>query len=227
MSGAYIYNKHIMLPYIYLIKNQQNKIVYIGQQIGTKSIEEYKGSGLLLNRAYKKYGENYFKREIIEYCSVDELNDKEKLYIKQYNTKFPHGYNLTEGGDGMKGYQYTNNQKQNISKSKVGQKYPKEHGEKIRQAKLGKKRDQNTINRIIQTKASKYNIQPNLDLKGQYKSNSQKSVIQYDLQNNLINEYQSAQDAGRCLNKSGNQIADCAAGRQKTAYGYIWKYLLL
>ena len=48
MSGAYIYNKHIMRPYIYLIKNQQNKIVYIGQQIGTKSIEEYKGSGLLL-----------------------------------------------------------------------------------------------------------------------------------------------------------------------------------
>jgi len=213
-----------MLPYIYLVKNQQNRIVYIGQQIGTKSINGYKGSGLLLNRAYKKYGENYFKREIIEYCNIDELNDKEKLYIKQYNTKFPHGYNLTEGGDGMKGYQYTNDQKQNISKSKVGQKYPKEHGEKIRQSKLGKKRDQNTINKIIQTKASKHNIQPNLNLKGQYKSNSQKLVFQYDLQDNLLNEYQSAQDAGRCLGKSGNSIADCAAGRQKTAYGYKWKY---
>jgi hypothetical protein len=41
---------------------------------------------------------DYFKREIIEYCDVYELNDKEKLYIKQYNTKFPHGYNLTDGG---------------------------------------------------------------------------------------------------------------------------------
>jgi group I intron endonuclease len=215
-----------MRSYIYLVKNQQNKIVYIGQQIGTKSIEEYKGSGLLLNRAYKKYGENYFKREIIEYCNIDELNDKEKLYIKQYNTKFPHGYNLTDGGDGMKGYQYNDNQKQNISEAKTGQKYPKEHGDKIRQAKLGKKRDQETINKIIQTKASKHNIQSNLDLKGQYKSNSQKSILQYDLQGNLLNEYQSAQEAGRCLNKSGNQIADCASGRQKTAYGYIWKYLL-
>ena len=224
MSGAYIYNKYIMRPYIYLIKNQQNKIVYIGQQIGTKSIEEYKGSGLLLNRAYKKYGEDCFKREIIEYCSINELNDKEKLYIKQYNTKFPHGYNLTEGGDGMKGYQYNDNQKYNISKAKIGQKYPKEHGEKIRQSKLGKKRDQNTINKIIHTKASKHNIQPDLNLKGQYKSNSQKLVFQYDLQNTLINEYQSAQDAGRCLGKSGNSIADCASGRQKTAYGYIWKY---
>lgn len=216
-----------MHPYIYLVKNQQNKIVYIGQQIGTKSIEEYKGSGLLLNRAYKKYGESYFKREIIEYCSVDELNDKEKLYIKQYNTKFPHGYNLTDGGDGNKGLKFTKEQKQKISQSKQGQKYPKEHGEKIRQAKLGKKRDQETINKIIQTKASKHNIQSNLNLKGQYKSNSQKPILQYDLQGNLLNEFQSAQEAGRCLNKSGNQIADCAAGRQKTAYGFVWKYASL
>ena len=213
-----------MRPYIYLVKNQQNKIIYIGQQIGTKSLDKYKGSGLLLNRAYKKYGEEYFKREIIEYCNIDELDNKEKLYIKQYNTKFPHGYNLTDGGEGMKGYQYNDDQKQNISNAKIGQKYPKEHGEKIRISKLGKKRDPNTINKIIQTKASKHNIQYNLNLKGQYKSNSQKYILQYDFQNNILNEYQSAQEAGRCLNKSGNQIADCASGRQKTAYGFKWKY---
>jgi group I intron endonuclease len=215
-----------MRPYIYLVKNQQDKIIYIGQQIGTKSIDEYKGSGLLLNRAYKKYGESCFKREIIEYCDISELNDKEKLYIKQYNTKFPHGYNLTDGGDGNKGLKFTKKQKQKISQNKTGHEcYSNpERGEKIRQSKLGKKRDQNTINKIIQTKASKHNIQPNLDLKGQYKSNSQKTILQYDLQNNLLNEFQSAQEAGRCIRKSGNQIADCAAGRQKTAYGFIWKY---
>jgi group I intron endonuclease len=213
-----------MRPYIYLVKNQQGKIVYVGQQIGTKSIDKYKGSGLLLNRAYKKYGDDCFKREIIEYCNLHELNSKEELYIKQYNTKFPHGYNLTEGGEGMKGYKYNDNQKQNISDNKMDQKYPKEHGEKIRQAKLGKKQTQETINKIIQTKASKHNIQPNLDLKGQYKSNSQKKILQYDLQNNFLNEFQSAQEAGRCIGKSGNQIADCASGRQKTAYGFIWKY---
>jgi hypothetical protein len=153
------------------------------------------------------------------------------------------------GGNGTHGYVWTEDDKQKLSEvmkkyfeenPEAGKKHSerlkkhyeenpevrKEHGEKIRQAKLGKKRDQNIINKIIQTKASKHNIQPNLDLKGQHKSNSQKSIIQYDLQNNLLNEYQSAQDAGRCLGKSGNSIADCAAGRQKTAYGYIWKYLL-
>jgi group I intron endonuclease len=145
-----------MYPYIYLVKNSKNKVVYIGQQIGTKSIESYKGSGLLLNRAYKKYGETYFKREIIEYCDIDELNDKEKSYIKQYNTKFPHGYNLTDGGDGNKGLKFTKEQKQKVSQSKQGQKYPKEHGEKISKSKLGIKRDQKVIDKIINTKASKH-----------------------------------------------------------------------
>ena len=51
-----------------------------------------------------------------------------------------------------------------------------------------------------------------------------KPIFQYDLQDNFLNEYQSAQEAGRCLNKSGHSIADCASGRQKTAYGYKWKY---
>ena len=31
-------------------------------------------------------------------------------------------------------------------------------------------------------------------------------------------------EAGKYLNKSGNSIADCASGRQKTAYGFKWKY---
>jgi group I intron endonuclease len=225
MSGTYIYNKiKNMRPYIYIIKNQQGKIVYVGQQIGTKSINEYKGSGLLLNRAYKKYGESYFKREIIEYCDLNDLNNKEKLYIKQYNTKYPHGYNLTEGGEGMKGYHYNDIQKQNISKAKTGQKYPKEHGKKISQARLGQKHSEETINKISKTKALKHNIIVNASLKDKIKSNSQKCILQYDLDNNYIQEYKSAQEAGRCINKSGNQIADCASGRQKTAYGYKWKY---
>jgi group I intron endonuclease len=213
-----------MRPYIYLVKNLQNKIVYVGQQIGTKSLDEYKGSGLLLNRAYKKYGEGKFTREIIEYCDEDTLNIREQYYISFYNTKFPHGYNLTQGGEGMKGYKYASHQCDNISQAKQGQKYPKEHGEKIRQYRLGKKHTQETKDKIIKTKASKHNIKPDLTLKNTHKSNSQKAILQYDLKNNLINEYQSAQEAGRCFSKSGNSIADCASGRQKTAYGFKWKY---
>jgi hypothetical protein len=48
--------------------------------------------------------------------------------------------------------------------------------------------------------------------------------FKYDLKNNFIQEFPSAMEAGRALNKSGNSIADCASGRQKTAYGFTWKY---
>jgi len=40
----------------------------------------------------------------------------------------------------------------------------------------------------------------------------------------MIKEYPSANEAGRSINKQGNQIADCASGRQKTAFGYKWEY---
>ncbi len=56
-------------------------------------------------------------------------------------------------------------------------------------------------------------------------SNRVKKVQQFDLQNNLIKEWDSAQDAANYLNKSANSIRACANGSKKTAYGYIWKYV--
>ena len=60
-----------------------------------------------------------------------------------------------------------------------------------------------------------------------YPNPNKKIIYQYDINNNLINQYNSAAEAGKALNKSGNSIADCASGRQKTAYGFVWKYASL
>jgi predicted GIY-YIG superfamily endonuclease len=53
-----------------------------------------------------------------------------------------------------------------------------------------------------------------------------KPILQLDKQNNLINEFKSIKDALECLNKSPNNscITSCLKGRQKTAFGFIWKY---
>ena len=52
---------------------------------------------------------NDFKIEILEenISTIQELNKKEKFYIKKYNTYLGFGFNLTEGGDG--GFQACNN----------------------------------------------------------------------------------------------------------------------
>ena len=52
-----------------------------------------------LIRAINKYGWDQMKREIVEEnVPEDQLNDREKYWIKTYNTMTPHGYNLMEGG---------------------------------------------------------------------------------------------------------------------------------
>jgi group I intron endonuclease len=47
----------------------------------------------------QKYGLDNFDFEILEECLISQLDEKEKFYIKEYNSFFE-GYNLTLGGDG-------------------------------------------------------------------------------------------------------------------------------
>lgn len=85
--------------YIYKITNLINNKIYIGRHINKQKNDTYFGSGTLITRAIAKYGKDNFKKEIIYYCSSnDELNKKEIYYIKEYNSIFPNGYNISTGG---------------------------------------------------------------------------------------------------------------------------------
>jgi hypothetical protein len=53
-----------------------------------------------------------------------------------------------------------------------------------------------------------------------------KKILCYDKENNLICDFSSLKEASLWLNKKRNvsgDINDCIRGRQKTAFGYIWK----
>ena len=52
-----------------------------------------------LHRNIAKYSPEAFNWEVLEECLIEELNEKERYYIKYFNTLFPNGFNLTEGGD--------------------------------------------------------------------------------------------------------------------------------
>lgn len=61
----------------------------------------YFGSGILLNRVIQKYGIENFRKEILEEIEyLKDLNLREIFWIQELNTKYPNGYNLTDGGDG-------------------------------------------------------------------------------------------------------------------------------
>lgn len=89
---------------IYKITNKINEKCYIGQSIDCdRRIKEhcspsrYK-NGLTIDIAIHKYGVDAFDYQILEECSIDQLNDREQYWIKFFNSN-KQGYNLSEGGN--------------------------------------------------------------------------------------------------------------------------------
>ena len=115
---------------IYKITNILNNKCYIGQtsyilerriNLHLKEVK-YKTNSPLYN-SINKYGLENFKWEIITICnSKKELDEKEKYYIKFFNSKKPNGYNLTDGGEGNQGWIPTKEMRDKISKANKGKK---------------------------------------------------------------------------------------------------------
>jgi group I intron endonuclease len=111
---------HKIIGHIYKIINVINNKCYIGQTRSHRlNRKKYRPFGYIgrfkdhisesksttkkhkctyLNNAILKYGEDNFKVELLTTCNVNELDDYEVKYITEYNSKYPNGYNLTNGG---------------------------------------------------------------------------------------------------------------------------------
>lgn len=96
-----------MLGKIYIIKNDLNDKVYIGQT--TQSLQKRfnghcchsksdRSVNMHIKRAIHKYGKEHFKIELIEECDASLLDEREIYWIEKYDS-FNNGYNLTVGGD--------------------------------------------------------------------------------------------------------------------------------
>lgn len=90
---------------IYMLKDLLSEKIYIGQ-----SIDIYRR--LLQHKNYRKnyidqtisiVGSQNFMVRILEQCSIEELDEREKYYISYYDSTTPKGYNLTSGGQGQPG----------------------------------------------------------------------------------------------------------------------------
>ena len=57
------------------------------------------------------------KTEVLKYCDVGDLDKWEIHFINKFNTKTPYGYNLCDGGGGIRGYKRTELSKKKNSES--------------------------------------------------------------------------------------------------------------
>lgn len=48
-------------------------------------------------------------------------------------------------------------------------------------------------------------------------------IVQYDLNGNIVREWDAIMDVERKLGIDHRQIGDCLQGKQKTCHGFIWK----
>jgi hypothetical protein len=62
--------------------------------------------------------------------------------------------------------------------------------------------------------------------KYEFAEKRKKPVIQMDLNNNIIREFKSAQDATNYygIKDLYKHISACCVGKRKTAYGYKWRF---
>lgn len=165
---------------IYKITNPMGN-VYIGQSVNIdyrwkryqKYIEEIKSQTKIYN-SIKKYGIDKHKFELIEECSIDLLNDRERYYQIEYDsvknglnckyttTKSKTGHLSEETknkiSEANKGRVFTNEWKQKISESLTGRTIPNEVTEKRLRSRKGYTHNNVTINKIKESNMQFKNI---------------------------------------------------------------------
>lgn len=208
------------MAFIYKITNDINDKIYIGltRQLNPENrwkahLKDYKNQQLHSKRplyeAMSKYGIEHFKFEIIE--ETDIPAEREQYWIAELRTYIgftnSKGYNNTLGGDGVFKNTFEDGEKEyiiDLFKEGMSCHFIAEetgHAEE-------------TISKLLKDN--------NLIIKS-FKGNK---VLQYDLDNNLINVYDSAKQAAEALGKKGkgSHISEVCNGIRKTAYGFRWTY---
>lgn len=213
------------MGFIYKVTNLVNGKVYIGQTIGNinKRWREHKSSSLnnldnnILHKAMRKYGFENFKIEKVIECENDLLDEMEIKYIKIFNSyvgnENSNGYNMTVGGSGTIKNDYSiiySLWDEGLSAGQIA-------------TKTGYNR--NTISKILKDyenfSITESNHRAYL-LSGKSRGTS---VVQLDLNGNIIKEYSTIAEASRETGISHSAICNVINKKIgfKTAGGYKWE----
>ena len=210
---------------IYKITNKKNGKIYVGQTYSTAEhrwrthLNAWNGNRhcVALYSAFDKYGVDNFEIEEIEQCEKDQLNDREKYWIKYYDS-YENGYNLTRGGDGNVKLDYDliyNLWDSGLTTTEIGELIGSTQAG-VRNALIGY--PNYSVEESLHRGAKRGGI-----TKG-------KPIQQYSLGGVYMNTFPNATVAAESLGAGmgraeSNNIRACANGKRKSAYGYRWKFV--
>jgi group I intron endonuclease len=236
---------------IYKITSPSGKI-YIGQSINiNKRFNIYNllhcKTQIKLYNSLKKYGYKNHIFKIIEECTLEQLNERERYYQDYYNVTGKKGLNCKLTGTNDKSgklsietcVKISNSNKGKpqsketcIKKSKLakGKPKPSGFGDFISKLKKGKTFSEETKIKMRKPKSEETKYKMSKSKKGKTFSEEHKlrlgkskykSVIQYDINMNFIKEWPSLISVYKELKIN---LDKTLSGKCKTAGGFLWKY---
>lgn len=201
----------------YLRKDKQGKYVH-----------------LLFALAIRKYGWNNFTHEILfTHLTCKQAKQKEIELIRHYKS-LKLSYNITNGGDGTSGAQYSKEERlsrakraQNINKGKHLSLKTKQ---KISASSKGKKCAPLSDSTKAKIRAARLG-KPHPH-KGNISESSRRAVVEahkvkvlkFSKEGVFLHEYSSLTEAAKDNNTYNGNISAACKGKVKSAGGFIWKY---
>ena len=111
--------------FIYDLIDGTNDFEYIGQTTQTVEarFKQHKKSEQYIDRMIQDHGDLFVVVTLKVCYSKEELDYWEKRIIKARGTRYPNGYNMTDGGEGVSGWKHTDEIKAQISATSTGRKH--------------------------------------------------------------------------------------------------------
>lgn len=243
--------------YVYGYFDKDDVPFYIGMGKGKritnhlrKSVRvKYKQGTLFYNKLEKMIESKEFfsYRKIKENLTIKEAITIEVFLIKaigRRDLKKGPLCNLTNGGEGHKGYVKSKELKERISKWGKGKKLSEEHKRILREVNLGKKHSEETKRKISAVqkgipKPKKPESIPNYIKAARKRANDPEyikkckirqrkrfgiKVEQLDLYNNLIKVWDNQIDAAEYVKGRGDRIIEVCKGKRSKHKEYKWRY---
>ena len=221
---------------IYYIENIINKKKYIGQSICVEdrwckhksALRRGIHDNVLLQKDWDKYGYDCFKLVIVEKCDEKQLDEREKYYIKKYNSlDFANGYNMTFGGKNS-GVKFTDLSNHRLSIS-IKAAYDEVLINKKRQAALNQWAKPDVKKKIMGKNNGMYGKTHTKEAREKI-SNANKGRISFRRNTTpvlcveLNKVFSCAAEAVKELNIN-SQVLEVCKGNRKTCGGYHWKFI--
>ena len=246
------------MGYIYKITNKINNKIYIGQTIKERATDRFSQHRYLarhldqdngisyLHRAMNLYGIDNFNFEVIEEIENSLLNEREKYWIKFYNSIIPNGYNITDGGAGTAGYSRPQSLEEKEKRKNSNIKFYESHPEAKKEISLRTKalwENEEYRNKVTESNKKFYSEHPDM-FKGEnnpmygkkhteqslekirkHAATRKNKIAQLDKDTlEIIKIHDGVKDAEKALGVSHGWISK-AANANKVAYGYKWKFI--